>query len=66
MTTTVMEATHDGKTTHRPLRILFCVNTPWTETLGVPRVSIELARQLEMLGQRYDWWSSRNGVAIAT
>ncbi len=39
-------------------RILFAVNTPWTEKLGVPRVSIELARHLEMLGhtcEKYSW-----------
>lgn len=42
----------------RPLRILFAVNAPWTERMGVPRVSVELTRQLERLGHRcahYAW-----------
>lgn len=38
----------------RPLSILFAVHTPWTEKLGVPRVSIELKRQLELRGHRCD------------
>lgn len=36
----------------RPLRILFATHTPWTERLGVPRVSIELSRELERAGHR--------------
>lgn len=41
-----------------PLRILFAANAPWTERMGVPRVSIELTRQLERLGHQcshYAW-----------
>jgi glycosyltransferase involved in cell wall biosynthesis len=41
----------------RPLRILFAVYTPWTEKLGVPRVSIEIARHLENLGHQCDSYS---------
>ena len=47
-----------GSGFRRPLRILFAVNAPWTERLGVPRVSMELTRQLERLGHqcsRYTW-----------
>ena len=60
MTALVSQATEDARTTcvpNRPLRILFCVNTPWTETLGAPRVSIELARHLERLGHQCDKFS---------
>lgn len=47
-----------GDGVQRPLRILFAVNSPWTERMGVPRVSIELTRQLQRLGHRcshYAW-----------
>jgi glycosyltransferase involved in cell wall biosynthesis len=47
-----------GNSFQRPLRILFAVNAPWTERMGVPRVSVELTRQLERLGHqcsRYAW-----------
>jgi len=60
MMTTLNQATRiplSKRNPERPLRILFCVNTPWTETLGVPRVSIELARHLEMLGHQCDKFS---------
>lgn len=33
-----------------PLRILFCVPTLWTETLGVPQVSIRLSSELAKRG----------------
>lgn len=42
----------------RPLRILFALHTPWTVRLGVPRVSIEIGKQLERLGHQcshYAW-----------
>lgn len=48
-----------GQTEH-PLRILFAVHTPWTERLGVPRVSIELTRHLEMLGHRCEKYSQED------
>jgi glycosyltransferase involved in cell wall biosynthesis len=41
----------------RSLSVLFAVNTPWTETLGVSRVSIELGRQLTALGHRVEKFS---------
>jgi glycosyltransferase involved in cell wall biosynthesis len=47
-----------GSSFQRPLRILFAVNAPWTERMGVPRVSVELTRQLARLGHqcsRYAW-----------
>jgi glycosyltransferase involved in cell wall biosynthesis len=47
-----------GSSFQRPLRILFVVSAPWTERLGVPRVSVELTRQLERLGHQcshYAW-----------
>ena len=43
-----------------PLRILFALHTPWTERLGVPRVAIELARHLELLGHRCSKYSQED------
>lgn len=54
----------------RPLRILFALEAPWTERLGVPRVSIELSRQLERLGHRCTHYASEDafpdGLSKAT
>lgn len=39
------------------LRVLFAVHTPWRDTLGLPRVSIELSRQLILMGHHCDKFS---------
>lgn len=43
--------------TSRPLRILFTLPTPWIETLGTPKVSIEISRQLTARGHRCEVFS---------
>lgn len=41
----------------QPLRILFAVPTSWTETLGLPRVAIELAQHLSAMGHHCEKFS---------
>ena len=56
--TTTAKDKHGGREgSGRQLRFLFVVHTPWVDTLGLPRVSIEISRELTALGHTCEKFS---------